>query len=56
MYRDTICCRVKNWHNDPIIRCKSPSNLLKFLEMDINLEEKLEKFEREFEKDEVVEM
>ncbi len=34
------------------IGCKSPSNLLKFLERDMDLEEELEKFER----DEVVEV
>jgi hypothetical protein len=27
----------KNWPNDPKIRCKFSSNLLKFLEKDINL-------------------
>jgi hypothetical protein len=36
----------KNWPNDPRIGCKCPFNLLKFLEKDINLEEKFEKFER----------
>jgi hypothetical protein len=35
----------KNWPNDSRIRCKSPSNLLKFLERDIDVEEELEKFE-----------
>jgi hypothetical protein len=44
----------KNWPNDPKIRCKSPSNLLEFLEMDIDLEEECEEFGREFEKDEVI--
>jgi hypothetical protein len=43
-----------NKNNDPRIGCKSPSNLLEFLERDMDLEEELEKFEREFEKDEVV--
>jgi hypothetical protein len=32
----------KNWLNDPRIGCKSPSNLIEFLEKDINLEEELE--------------
>jgi len=36
----------KNWLSDPRIRCKSPSNLLEFLERDMELEEELEKFER----------
>jgi hypothetical protein len=38
----------KNWLNDPRIGCKSPFNLLEFLEKDMNLEEKFEgEFERE---------
>jgi hypothetical protein len=32
----------KNWLNDPRIRCKSPSNLLEFLEKNMNLEEEFE--------------
>jgi hypothetical protein len=43
----------KNWPNDSRIGCKFPSNLIEFLEKD-NLEEELEKFEDEFERDEVV--
>ncbi len=39
----------KNWPNDLKIRCKSASNLLKFLKRDMNLEEELEEFEGEFE-------
>jgi hypothetical protein len=31
----------KNWPNDPKIRCKIPSNLLKFLERDIDLKKEL---------------
>jgi len=46
----------KNWPNDPRIGPKSQFNLLEFLERDMNLEEELEKFEREFEKDKVVEV
>jgi hypothetical protein len=46
----------KNWPNDRRISCKSPFNLLEFLEKDTNLEEKLEKFEGESEKGEVVEV
>jgi hypothetical protein len=33
----------KNQPNDPRIGCKSPFNLLEFLERDINLEEDLKK-------------
>ncbi len=46
----------KNWPNDLKISCKSPSNLVEFLEKDVDLKEQLEKFEGEFERDEVVEM
>jgi hypothetical protein len=46
----------KIWPNDFRIRYKFPSNLLEFLERDIDLEEELKEFEREFERDEVVEM
>jgi hypothetical protein len=46
----------KNWPNDPRIGCKSPSNLVEFLEKDVDLEEELEKFEGEFERDEVGEV
>ncbi len=46
----------KNWPNDLKIGCKSPSNLVEFLEKDVDLKEQLEKFEGEFEKDEVVEV
>ncbi len=38
------------------IGCRSPFNLVKFLERDIDLEEKLKEFESDFEKDEVVEV
>ncbi len=46
----------KNWPNDPKIECKSPFNLLEFLERDMDLEKELEKFEGEFQRDEVVEV
>ncbi len=46
----------KNWPNDPRIGCKSPSNLVEFLEKDVDLKEELKKFEGEFAQDEVVEM
>jgi hypothetical protein len=41
----------KNWPNDPRISCKSPSNLMEFLEKDIDLEDE---FEVEFERDGIV--
>jgi hypothetical protein len=40
----------KNWLNDPRIGCKSPFDLIAFLERDINLEEELVKIEDDFEK------
>ncbi len=46
----------KNWPNDPIIGCKSPFNLVEFLEKDVNLEEELKEFEGEFARDEIVEL
>jgi len=46
----------KKWPNDLKIGCKSPFNLVEFLEKNIDLEEKLEEFERHFENDEIVEV
>ncbi len=46
----------KIWLNNPRIGCKSPSNLVEFLEKDINIEKGLAEFEGEFENDEIVEM
>ncbi len=46
----------KNWSNDLRVTCKSPFNLIEFLERNIDLEEELEEFEGDFEKDEVVEV
>jgi len=46
----------KNWPNDPKIGCKSQSSLSDFIVSDLNLEEKFEKFEKAFEKAEVVEL
>jgi hypothetical protein len=53
---DNLIFVSKNWPNDPRIGCKSPFNLIDFIESDINLEEKFEKFEEDFERDEVVEL
>ncbi len=46
----------KNWPNDFRISSKSPSNLLEFLERDVNLKKESKEFEGEFERDEVVEV
>jgi hypothetical protein len=43
----------KNWLNDARVGCKYPNDLIKFIEMDEQLEEKLEKFEHEFKQDEI---
>jgi hypothetical protein len=40
----------KNWPNDFRVGCKSPSNLVEFLERDVDLKEELENFEGDFEK------
>jgi hypothetical protein len=46
----------QNWLDDARIGCKFPSNLVEFLEKDVNLEEEFEEFEGGFERDEVVEV
>jgi hypothetical protein len=46
----------KNWPKDPRIGHKSPSSLLKFIDIDRDLEEELEEFESSFERDEVVDL
>ncbi len=38
----------KNWPNDCRVGCKSPSNLSKLIGIDVDLEEKLEQFEKDF--------
>jgi hypothetical protein len=39
----------KIWFNDTRASCKSPSDLVEFIEIDEELEEELQKFEGEFE-------
>jgi hypothetical protein len=39
----------KNWSNDIRASCKSPCDLVEFIETDEQLEEELKKFEGEFE-------
>ncbi len=46
----------KNWPEDPRIGHKSPSSLLKFIDINGDLKEELKKFEGSFEKDEVVDL
>ncbi len=47
---------IKKWPNDPMISCKSFFSLENFIESDFNLESKLEKIERTFKRDQVVEL
>jgi hypothetical protein len=44
----------KDWLNDFRIGCKPPFNSIEWIEIDVELEEELEKLEGAFEKDEVV--
>jgi hypothetical protein len=46
----------KNWYNDCKVDCKSPSNLLKLIGINADLEEELEQFEEAFERDEIVDL
>ncbi len=43
----------KNWPNDLKVGCKSPSNLVEFIEVNWDLEKELEQFEGDFKRDEV---
>jgi hypothetical protein len=43
----------KNWPNDTRASCKFPSDLVKFIEMDEQLKEKLQELEGEFEWDKI---
>ncbi len=46
----------QNWPNDPKVGCNMPSTLVEFIKKDEIVEEELEEFEREFEKEETVDM
>jgi hypothetical protein len=54
-FRKVDICE-KNWPNKFRVGCKSPSNLVEFLERDVNLEDELENFEGDFEKSGIVEV
>ncbi len=43
----------KNWFNDARVGCKSPSDLVEFIEMDEQLEKELQEFESEFEQEKI---
>ncbi len=60
--KDVVCSKKnferlmlasKNWYNDIRASCKSPNGLVEFIEMDEQLEEDLQKFEGQFERDEI---
>jgi len=51
---DKLILVNKNWPNDLRVGYKSPSSLIEFIEMDANLEEELEEFEKVSENDEIV--
>jgi hypothetical protein len=46
----------KNWPNNSKVGCKASSNIVKIIEMDGDLDEELEQFEGDFERDEVFEL
>jgi hypothetical protein len=46
----------KNWPNDPRDGCKSASNLVELIQIDLGFEEELEKLEGSFERDEIVDI
>jgi hypothetical protein len=44
----------KAWPNDSRVDCKAPFNLVRFIEMNVKLEKKLEEFDDEFERQEIM--
>jgi hypothetical protein len=46
----------QNWPNDCRVGCKFISNLFELIVIDADLEEKLEQFEKAFERDEIVDL
>jgi hypothetical protein len=42
----------KNWPSDPRVGYKSPSNLVELIQINLDFEDELEKFEGSFERDE----
>jgi len=41
-FKEVDFCQKKHWLNDPKMGCKSPFNLFKFMERDVDLEGELE--------------
>jgi len=54
-FREVDICE-KNGFDDFRVGCKSPSNLVEFVESDVDLEEELENFEGDFEKGRIAEV
>jgi hypothetical protein len=46
----------KNWPSDPRVGYKSPSNLVELIQINLDFEDKLEKFEGSFEQDERIDI
>ncbi len=53
---DNLIFVNKNHPNNPKIGCKCFFNLVDFIEMDVNLEIDLKKFERAFERDKIMKL
>jgi hypothetical protein len=46
----------KKWPSDPRVGYNSPSNLIEFIKVNIALKEKLEQYEGEFERDQLLDL
>jgi hypothetical protein len=46
----------KNWPSDPRVGYKSPSNLVELIQINLDFEDELEKFEGSFEQDERIDI
>ncbi len=53
---DKLIFVSQNWPNDFRVRCNMPSTLAKFIKKDEIIEEELEEFEGEIEREEIVDM
>ncbi len=53
---DRLIFVCKNWCNDPRVRCNSTSNLIELIMFIVALEEELDEYEGEFERDEILDL
>jgi hypothetical protein len=53
---DKIFFVSKNWPSDLRVGCSSPSSLIELIEVDLALEEELEQYEGEFERDKLLDL